>query len=347
MENEEKVRLMVDKLSPERKKRMEEMMQQSAQAIKNNGFDLKNQYTVEITEKFDKEEPFQFIWMKLMVNFVPTQFMMMTPQGMQAQMGLMFKVVDMEVYEQSTINDWLDHVQRIKGQNSLYYEKDGEVQNKETNNDKLMIQETKFDEKKNIQETKVLNPNAEEKNKNLEQPEFSPENELTDEQKISEQKWGYVPFFSGDNPVKKSNKEYLDLFSKNTRHFANRIMHTHIYGSFEQRDVDYMFIHQSLVNMVSDFEMCDFTSFTKSELEFFGFTNWRNKSMMIPLWAFPIVLKNNDGLKLIDIHGQEFIVGKDYIEEENKNGCMAIGFPMKKNGNEFELILNYDKTENQ
>lgn len=349
--NAEKINDEIKKISQERMKLLEGYLQRFTEILKSNGFNQKNQYTSELTEKFDKEEPIQFVWIKFVINFVQTPFVTMTPQGLQPQLGISYQIIDMDVYEQSSIDGWLDHVKRIEQQNNLYYEKNGKVQNNKNIN--FIINETKFNDVSNIFETNIMNPNPEKQQnqqQNENENEFEEEEEeeypeLTDEEKINEQRFYFMPFFSGVTKTISKKQEYLDIYTRYTKNFANRIMQTHIYGNHEDRSVDYTFIHQTLMNMVSEFENCNFTSFTKKELEIFGFTNWKNKSMMIPLWAFPIILKNNDGLKLVDIHGKEYIIGKDFIEEINKNGCMAVGFPMKKNGNEFELILNYDKIE--
>ena len=72
---------------------------------------------------------------------------------------------------------------------------------------------------------------------------------------------------------------------------------------------------------------------------------------MIFQYGLSYYIKNNDSLKLMDIHNQEFILGKEYIDTENKNGSMSVGFPFtiakerfrfRKCYRYFELILDYD-----
>lgn len=318
--NDEKIDIMFKKISEARRTHLEGQMRSAVEKILKSKAKSNATYSVEITERFDKEEPHQFVWisLKIMMSDKPLPFMVATPQGMMQPMSTAIKVVDMEVYEPSDIDHWLDHVERIKKQENLYLEKEGKV------------------------EKGSLNSNDE----TAERIESAMNQELTDEQNIIEQQWMFMPLFTSLSPKKKTKEEYISTFYKHMRLFANRIMDTHIHRDNENSIGAYNYIHSGFVMLMSEFDMCDFTEFSKEQLEMFGFINWRNKMMMIPMWAFPCVLKNNDGLKVTDIQGQTFVVGKSFIDTENKNGSMAVGFPFKMEGGEVKFTFDYEKPEN-
>lgn len=320
--NAAKIKSIMEGLSTERRTYVEDLMKSTLEILKKQNAKSGNEYNFEITERFDKEEPHQFLWISFVAILVPHPFISLKENSM----GLFIKVIDMELYEKSEVNDWLDHISRIE-KNNIHLEQEG-------------ITQAKFDSNS-------------ETNRTINSLEESMNQEMYDEEDIIEQQWVFSSLFTSVNPDKKTNEQYIKIFHKYMVNFSNRIMDTHIKMDEGNLPLSYDYIHNGLTMLISDFEMCDFTKFNKSELETLGFINWRNKIMMIPLWAFPIILKNNDSLKLMDIHNQEFILGKEYIDTENKNGSMSVGFPFtitKKNGldsenatDTFELILDYDK----
>lgn len=68
----------------------------------------------------------------------------------------------------------------------------------------------------------------------------------------------------------------------------------------------------------------DFFNMTVNELEDYGFIRFSSKSnlMLIPLYLMDS-FKN--GTELICIDGTKKIVGKDYIDDDTRMGCIAYG----------------------
>lgn len=318
--NEEKVRIMFDKLSDSRRKQIEGQITDAVKTLEDNNAKENVDYAIEITDKFDKEEPHQFVWIKTVISFHNSSFAVQTPQGIRPAKAAKVAVVDMEVYDSSSLDHWLDHCERIKKQDNLYYSKDG------------VEKKNKFDDNNLVNEI-----------------ESALNEELEDETLINEQEYSFSDLFISNHPTKKSKEQYKNIFIGHARIFANRILDVKL--KINPDNVNSAlpsgmgFVNDALLWLTSEFELCDFTEFNKSELEMFGFVNWRNKFLMIPIWAFPIILKNNKGLKLTDINGNTFVLGKDYIDMEHRNGNMPIGFPFKIEEGEEKMEFNYEKTE--
>jgi hypothetical protein len=78
------------------------------------------------------------------------------------------------------------------------------------------------------------------------------------------------------------------------------------------------------------FSKCDFTKFNSQQLKFFGFVNWSDKMMLIPVWALPVVMMNNKGIKLTSIDKKEVVVGRDVLEFRVRYGCTIYGLQMEQ-----------------
>ena len=62
----------------------------------------------------------------------------------------------------------------------------------------------------------------------------------------------------------KTNEQYIKIFHKYMVNFSNRIMDTHIKMDEGNLSLSYDYIHNGLTMLISDFEMCDFIKFNKS-----------------------------------------------------------------------------------
>jgi len=314
MNNDTKVELAMNNLSTDRRNHINALIQGAINKIQNNP----NQnltYNIELTERFDKEEPYQFVWLSLSFSVQNLGFSIPTPNGLVNAIQANLTITDMEIFSQSNIDGWLDHVKRIKEQEATNLLKQGEIKNNVSDNKKVdnQVEVDTNDDDDRIEEQKA----------------------------IEELEWLFTPLFSSPFPKEYSTEEYMKIFQRYSSIFANRIISGFINIQDEPIQSIKNKIDEALIMLTSEFDKCDFTKFSKEQLEQLGFVNWRNKTLMIPIWAYPIVLKNNKGLILHDIKGEEWFVGKDYIFTEDKNGVMMVGIPFKKTSDSFEIISNY------
>lgn len=324
MNNATKIEIIMDKLSKERQNHINALIEGAINKIKNNS-NQNTTYNLEITERFDKEEPFQFVWLSLSFSIQNLGFAIPTPNGMANAIGTNLVITDIEIYPQSDIDGWLDHVKRIKEQEATNLLKEAEVKNNASNN-------------KNID--------------NQVEVDTDDEDDRMDEQKaVEELEWLFTPLFSSPFPKEYSTDEYIKIFQRYSSIFANRIISGFINIQDEPIQSIKNKIDEALIMLTSEFDKCDFTKFSKEQLEQLGFVNWRNKTLMIPIWAYPIILKNNNGLIVIDVQGEEWVIGKEYIFTEDKNGAMMVGIPFKKVKSEvfdstidtYEIIAEYKR----
>lgn len=70
-------------------------------------------------------------------------------------------------------------------------------------------------------------------------------------------------------------------------------------------------------------EIDDLRLLTKDELYAFGFGNWSDDLVLIPLWARHVIA---NGEIVYDIFGEEYILGVDKIDLDVRFGCLAYGF---------------------
>lgn len=324
-DNSEKVNIMFNSLSKERRTHIENQIQGVINLLLDKKAQLGTEHSVELTERFDKEEPHQFIWLSMKILFIQQPYMVQTPQGMSQAIGYATRIVDAEVYGTGGIDHWIDHVQRIKKQDNIYLSKDGVVEQDKT-------------ESNNFNET----VNNIEKEMNEENKE-----EFTEEDAINEQLWEFKEMFNLPNPVQRTTKEYIKTYQRYMSVFSNKLMEMRL-----DSDEDNFFgivsdIQNSLSMLMSEFDKCNFTSFRKAELESLGFINWRNKIMLIPVWAYPCILKNNHGLVVKSTYGDELIVGRNFMDTDSaNNGSMPVGFPftvIKGAVNETKFVFEYRK----
>lgn len=97
---------------------------------------------------------------------------------------------------------------------------------------------------------------------------------------------------------------------------------------YEQEDIsDSEFcerVFQELEELQNSFRGVNFFDLPKEMLYNLGFGNWDNRLLLIPLYVFPTLPY---GTKLTSISNETKIVGKDYIDNDNRYGCIAYGFP--------------------
>lgn len=305
---------MRNRLSDERWLRINKMIDEYVISIADKLLNKDIQAFVELTEKF-LDKPEQYVWIKLLV-FDPKK------SGINhIGNGLAAGMFDMEVYDSSEIDKWLDHVSGIKA-------------NTISINDNNNGTNIKY-ELGNLIDQKDGNKKPKDENKQSE--EFS----LTDEEKLIEQKFIFSQLFKPDMGVTSNvvNGALFAVFHKYAFMFPNAIMQRLIVGDVENLALSTTFILQSLISELQHF---DFTLLNIMELEFLGFVNWDNKCMLIPMWIFPIFLKKYDGLIVCDIQDSVYVIGKDYIHMNSEGGVMDIGIPLENGKKGLKPIFKKD-----
>jgi hypothetical protein len=88
----------------------------------------------------------------------------------------------------------------------------------------------------------------------------------------------------------------------------------------------------NLKDLQAAFSTCDFWKFNKSELGQLGFMNWSDEFLLIPVWAFPIILKNSKNKKVYTPASQELMIRDIDVHEKPliKYGCVPYGFKIEE-----------------
>ena len=87
---------------------------------------------------------------------------------------------------------------------------------------------------------------------------------------------------------------------------------------YKLRDVPY-----NPVDAPQTFAVADLKSVSKNTLYRYGFVNWDDSLLLIPVWAFNLI---KDGEVLTSISGSKETKGKDYIDLDSRAGALAFGF---------------------
>ncbi len=127
--------------------------------------------------------------------------------------------------------------------------------------------------------------------------------------------------FSSDIPKYLPN-EYISKFQDAARKSLNMIMESFIHKQTSGASINVA----SLTELYKYFSAVDFTEFNYSELEQLGFLNHENKCMIIPSWAYPIILNNHIGTQIVSITGEMAIVGLDDLDSRTSTGHLKYGF---------------------
>lgn len=363
--NSDKSNIMWDLLSDQRKLEVDKIITDTISKFEQSGkVEINKIYPFEITQGFDQDKnDVQYIYLRCAFRFneIPPNIFMPI-NGMPIPKNIVdVRVLDIEVFKEDEIFDWLDHVNRIEKEknenkeNQLFYEdniftkeediKPDEKDNKYDNEHKPIIKNLFSKESINPKQTNINKPienkeGIEDKifgyhnfsdlintnmgsattfNNNIdfgEPPHLIPKKELFD-------------FYSKSEPDK-SNAEYLSIFrtySRNIVNFTMLIYYNHKDDS-EMGDNHVMKLIHALKNLQNNFSNCDFWKFSRYELGQLGFINWSDEILLIPIWAFPVILKNSKD-KIVFTPTREEILIRDIDVNENpivKFGCVSYGF---------------------
>jgi hypothetical protein len=308
-----KVNLMWDMLSVERQKELYALIGKTLKDFKkaSDKFEYGKMFPLELTKGFDQEEPQQFVYVKFIfrINEIPS-----SPEASAAQ--LLFE--DIEVFKKDSINHWIDHVDRINKQNS----------------DTQLFYENNIFEEKNVERNQAQISNAIEDGK-IEMPKnrieeflknrFIGQNEEVKEDVSNE---SLFDFFDKDS-FKLSNEEYIEMFKSFAKASLNCSADSFIHKGHWGKEASFNNVINNLKTLQSRFSLCDFWTMKQDDLAEMGFVNWANKMMLIPFWAFPVILKNSQGKVLHTRENVDFtIVDNASVDFSNTFGCVTYGIPL-------------------
>ena len=306
-----KVALMWEMLSEERQIEIENLIGKTLTEFKKTDkFELGKMFPFELTTGFDQEEPHQFVYTKFIfrVNEIPTT------SANTAQ--LLFE--DMEVFKQESINHWIDHVDRI---------------NKENPDTKLFYENTVYGDK-NVKHNQAQISNAIDDGK-VDMPKnrieeflknkFIGENKEINEDVTDE---SLFDFFDKDS-FKLSNDEYIEVFKSFAKASLNAASDSFIHKGHWGKEASFNNVINILKSLQNRFSLCDFWTMKQDDLAEMGFVNWANKMMLIPFWAFPVILKNSKDKVLHTRENVDFtIVDNARVDFANTFGCVTYGIPL-------------------
>ncbi len=340
-----------DLLSKERQAQINKMLIDTIDKFKKSGqLEVDKIYPFELTHGFDQEEPKQYIY--LMCAFRLTKLdnpILINRTLPPVTTGLDIALQKVEVFKEEFMFNWLDHVNRIEKNNSqnkenqLYYEDNIFEKNKESEKVEVGIENKKEKERKQ-------NPNQCNINKPIDdntdmskdsigvmigRMDFNNENS---EAPFSSVKHG-IPkkelfdFYEESEPDK-SKEEYLSIFKTYSRNMVNHTTETyynHRVRDDESESKVLNLIH-TLKNLQISFCKCNFWDFSKSELGQLGFMNWSDEILLIPVWAFPIILKNSEDKMLYSPSAEQTLVRDIDVDEKPiiKYGCVPFGFKISE-----------------
>ena len=324
-------------------------------------------YPIELTKGFDTEAPNQYVYIKGAFRIgglealQPTMIVkdLTTSQTVNAEPvkdnSVQFIADIIEVFnnpmDMGDANDsiqWIDHVQRIdKTKNKLYYNdnilnKEGEESTKESKLSQAKITSALIKEKgekakaffDNMANSTMsfINKNytfrADKKNTETGLTTIKKEEVINDPQPITPEE--LFDFYMEGIPVL-TNEQYIDLFRAYAKSLLNNAMDGVIHQRYWDENTCFSNMVENLKMLQMNFSSCDFWNFSLEELLELGFVNWANKILLIPFWAFPIILINSIQKKLHTRDYEDYIIGEDttdIIDFTNVYGCVIYGIPI-------------------
>jgi hypothetical protein len=243
---------------------------------------------IELTIAFDKEYPYQYVYFIGQLVKIENNLIPETLKKLMPTALMQFVMKDIEVYKQDNIDSWLDYKKKLEKQQSVYYE------NQNTGEKRVEGQDVKQEEQNSAIDPKDIT--------NDEMYEYYNE---------------YVQKYSVD--------EYLDKFYFASRSLINNVFESKLYQRHWGNDYSLKQNFRLVTALQNFFSAVDFTEFSKSELEMLGFINYKDKCMLIPIWAYPIALRNHTGLEIETVTGKNIIIGMDINSTDKKNYDARVG----------------------
>lgn len=335
-----------DLLSSERQKEINNILVATIKKFEDSDkLEFDKIYPFELTHGFDQENPIQYIYLMCAFRLKKLDKPLVQNDLVKVTSVIDISVQEIEVFKEENMYNWIDHVNRIEKsskenkENQLFYEDN--IFNKETESNNKQ-KEKKFPNQCNINkpndDTKKIdigdigsvieksfmqnndtNSNNNNNNNNVDDylPHGIPKNELFD-------------FYKKEEPIR-TNQEYIDMFNVYSRKITNDAMTIYYFHKLDENETLVKSLH-SLKNLQLSFSNCDFWKFTKNELGQFGFMNWSDELMLIPVWVFPVVLKNSKDKKVHTPINEEVLIRNiDFnLIPATKYGCVPYGLKINE-----------------
>lgn len=334
-----KLGIMWEMLSEQRQREINKMVITTIKKFEVDGkLEVDKIYPLELTHGFDQEEPKQYVYLMCAFRLTKPEKPIMINQNLPPANNILnIAMTDIEVFKEDKMFEWIDHVNRINKQskdnkeNQLFYE-DNIFKNEKTDSEKnnnpsqcninkpidgkglsigdsdVMIGVVDFTNKPNdTDNTPKVKHNITEK-------------ELFD--------------FYEENEKERDNEEYVSIFRAFSRKMVNNTMRTYYSHKIEdeESEEDIINIIHCLKDLQMTFSKCDFWKFNKHELGQLGFINWSDEILLIPVWAFPVILNNSKDKKVYTPSNSEIFVRDIDINEKpiTKYGCVPFGFKISE-----------------
>jgi len=354
-----KILTMYNLLSDERKGEMRKLISETINKFKDSGkLEYGRMYPFEVTKAFDQDEPKQWVYMKCIfkVDEIPFDEIIskfgrneMTEKLDNAPITTVKMILeDIDVFKEDSMFDWVDHVDRINKQNisnkdsQLFYENNifKNDDNKNKDKDQAKIESTEFNKdshqaKKMKMMDDAINTNLKDKIKYGISLDFDNGINKNNNEGINNE--AFFDFYYPEAEIL-DNEEYFDVFKNYARASLNACMDNLVNkGYVDSRDMLYNTLI-SVKTLQSRFSNCDFWKFNRKHLADMGFMNFNNEMLLIPFWAFPVILKNSTGKILATKTGEELIITSDIdindLDLSNSYGCTIYGISVNdlKNG---------------
>lgn len=359
-ENGAKIRVMWESLSGERQTDINTKIINSIKKFEGSGqLEYGKTYPLEFTFGFDKEEPIQYVYLMCAFRIVKSDKPIQINKNLPPTTSIVdIAMRDIEVFKKDQMFNWLDHVNRINKTNEqnkedqLFYEnnifkgkenEEGQKKNEGDDSEKKSSQSS--DEQKNNPNQCHINKPIDDKNIIMGSDMFGRFSVV--EEPINENKYilhgidekELFDFYT-DEMDEKSNDEYLSLFRLFSRNIVNQVTQGY-YGhkiepenksEDEKEESSIIKSVYSLKKLQIAFCKCDFWKFNQYELGQLGFINWNDELLLIPVWAFPVILRNSREKIVYTPSNEETIIKNIDIREypSTKYGCVPYGFKINQ-----------------
>ena len=352
---------MWEMLSKQRQGELNNMIIKTIDKFKGSGqLEVGKIYPFELTHGFDQQEPKQYVY--LMCAFRLTKLdnpIIVNKNIPPVTTGLDIALQTVEVFKEESMFNWLDHVNRIEKnnrenkENQLFYEdnifkqeKDKETEKEKSesvNNNK--VEENKKDKRVNPNQCNINKPIEGDANTDMNnnsigvmigRVDYSENIELENNEysiKHGIPKKELFDFYEENEPDKPNDK-YLSIFKTFSRNIVNHTTVTYYNHRVhdDKADNDVLKLIHALKNLQVSFCKCNFWNFNRNELGQLGFMNWSDDVLLIPVWAFPIILKNSKD-KIVYTPTSEQVLVRDIDIHEKpmvKYGCVPYGFKISE-----------------
>ncbi len=275
-------------------------------------------YPIEFTKGFDHEEPKQYVYMICNVSMIENpefknlpEHLMQKIQENKPKMGLQLNIDTIEIYTPDTIDAWLEHNDRIKSEKN-----------------QTVFHENTLTDDQGGKHQSAIHPVKE--NKELEQRFGMIKDHLVKENGAIN-KTDLFTFYNEEVP-QLTEREYL----VNYHNLALRTLNGCMFEYLNMDDIDpASIIHNMTINLrllQQSFSTCDFYALSKAALMEIGFMNWMDRLLLIPHWAFPVILRQY-GIRLEDQKGTSYTFTEGFdlktINFTTSYGCVPYGLIIK------------------